>query len=87
MDKARHEEMEVFAKFLVYTKVPLQDAYHFTGKSPIGTKWVDVNKGDENEPEYRSRLVAKEIKRRNDEDIFAATPPLKAKKLLRVSLP
>ena len=59
VDKAKREEMEIFAKFPMYTKVPLQDAYHFTGKGPIGTKWVDVNKGDENEAEYRSRLVAK----------------------------
>ena len=46
VDKAKQEEMEVFAKFPVYTKVPLQDAYHFTGKGPIETKWVDANKGN-----------------------------------------
>ena len=39
-----------------------------------------MNKGDEKDPEYRSRLVAMEIKRKHDEDIFAATPPLEAKK-------
>ena len=43
---------------------------------------MDVNKGDENEPEYRSRLVAKEIKHKNDEYTFAATPPLETKELL-----
>ena len=80
--KARQEEMDVFAKFPVYKKVPIADSWHHTGKGPIGTKWVDINKGDLDEPEYRSRLVAKEIKRKNDEDIFAATPPLEAKKLL-----
>ena len=47
-----------------------------TGKDPIGTRWVDVKKGDDVNPEYRSRLVAKEIKRDNREDLFAATPPL-----------
>ena len=80
--KAREEEMEVFNQFPVYRKVPLADAWFYTGKGPIGTKWVDVNKGDEKDPEYRSRLVAKEIKRKHDEDIVAATPPLEAKKLL-----
>ena len=53
-----------------------------TGKRPIGVRWVDVNKGDAVNPEYRSRLVAKEIKVNKREDLFAATPPLEAKKLL-----
>ena len=33
-------------------------------------------------PEYRSRLVAQEIKRDKREDLFAATPPIEAKKIL-----
>ena len=32
-------------------------------------------------PEYRSRLVAKEIKLNKGLNMFAATPPLEAKKL------
>ena len=43
---------------------------------------MDINKGDEDSPEYRSRLVAKEIKRDRNQDLFAATPPLEAKKIL-----
>ena len=31
------------------------------GKPPISVKWVDVNKGDDLNPNYRSRLVAREI--------------------------
>ena len=45
-------------------------------------RWVDINKGDDEKPEYRSRLVAKEINREKREDLFAATPPLEAKKAL-----
>ena len=45
-------------------------------------RWVDINKGDEVKPEYRSRLVAQEIKRDKSKDLFAATPPLEAKKVL-----
>ena len=41
---------------------------------PIGCRWVDINKGDEDNPEYRSRLVAKEIKKDRNQDLFAATP-------------
>ncbi len=48
----------------------------------MGVKWVDANKGDEENPEYRCRLVAKEIKKDNREGLFAATPPLEAKKML-----
>ena len=43
---------------------------------------MDVNKGDETKPEYRSRLVAKEINTSKREDLFAATPPLEALKIL-----
>ena len=52
------------------------------GKGPIGTRWVDINKGDEDRTEYRSSLVAKELKTDKREDLFAATPPLEALKLL-----
>ena len=32
------------------------------GAKVISTKWVDTNKGDSEKPNYRSRLVVKEIK-------------------------
>ena len=41
-----------------------------------------MNKGDSKSPEYRSRLVAQELKKDVREDLFAATPPLEAKKAL-----
>ena len=62
--------------------MPISECWATTGKKPVGVKWIDINKGDENHPEYRSRLVAKEIKHWHDQDLFAATPPLEAKKLL-----
>ena len=80
--RARVEEIEEFNKHRVYVKVPIEECIRVTGKKPIGSRWVDINKGDENNPEYRSRLVAKEIKKDNNQDLFAATPPLEAKKLL-----
>ena len=46
---------------------------------PIDVKWIDINKGDLKNPEYRSRLIAKEIKKDSRDDLFAATPPLEAK--------
>ena len=80
--KARQEEMGELAKHGVYTKVPIREAVSVTGKMPIGTRWVDVNKGDADQPDYRSRLVAQEINNNKRDDLFAATPPLEAKKLL-----
>ena len=47
-------------------------------------KWVDVHKGDQNRPEYRSRLVARELKKWDPlmSGTFAATPPLECLKLV-----
>ena len=59
---ARAEEMEELRRHGVYVKAPLTQCRDRTGKEPIGVRWVDVNKGDKVHPEYRSRLVAEEIK-------------------------
>ena len=53
-----------------------------TGKAQRKVRWLHVNKGDENNPEYWSRLVGQEVKQDKREDLFAATPPLEATKLL-----
>ena len=80
--KARAEEMDEFRRRKVYRKVPLKECWDKTGKAPIKIRWVDINKGDKVHPEYRSRLVAKDFKNDKNMDLFAATPPLEALKLL-----
>ncbi len=80
--EARSEELFEFGKHRVYVKVPLEQCLERTGKQPIGVRWVDINKGDEENPEYRSRLVAMDFKTVKLDTIFAATPPLEAKKML-----
>ena len=80
--QARKEEIIEIEKHNVWKLVPIATCWAITGKRPIQTKWVDVNKGDEENPEYRSRLVAKEFNNSKKNDIFAATPPLEAKKVL-----
>ena len=70
---ARAEEMQEVRKHSVHVKVPIKECYDATGKPPIPTRWVHVNKGDAVNPEYRSRWVAKEIKTNKREDLFAAT--------------
>ena len=79
---ARQSEMFEFGSHHVYEKRPITECVEVTGRQPIGCRWIDINKGDEVNPEYRSRLVAQEVNLDNKDSIFAATPPLEAKKAL-----
>ena len=56
---ARLDEIKQVHTHGVYEKVPIEECWNQTGKAPIKTKWVDINKGDELNEELRSRLVAK----------------------------
>ena len=42
------------------------------------TRWIDTDKGDAENPNYRLRLVGREIKTDERLDLFAATPPLES---------
>ena len=44
----------------------------------IGVRWVDVNKVDTADLEYRPRLVGRELSVGRDDALYAATPPLEA---------
>jgi hypothetical protein len=79
---AREEEMTFLKTKRVYDKVPIEEARRITGKAPIGTRWIDINKGDEANPDYRSRWVAQEINRGKVAEYFASTPPLEALRML-----
>ena len=79
---ARKEEMVYFKKMGVYKKVPLKVCWEETGKAPIGVRWVDINKGDSLNPNYRSRLVAREFKTEERPEWYAATPPSECLKLM-----
>ena len=46
------------------------------------TRWIDINKGDDENPVYRSRLVGKEFNDGDMDGIFAGTPPLEALRYL-----
>ena len=73
---ARQEEAEDIHKMGVYEKVSIDQCLRESGKRPIGTRWVDVNKGDKQSPKVRSRLVAQEVNTHKQPELFAATPPL-----------
>ena len=74
MIKARKDEIDYFRSMGVYEKVDVQECWNVTGKAPIGVRWVDINKGDSNTPNYRSRLVAKEFNTGVCPELYAATP-------------
>ena len=48
----------------------------------IGTKWIDVNKGDFDNPRIRCRLVGKEFRTGPDDALYASTPPLEALRVI-----
>ena len=77
---ARAKELIYFHSKGVWVKVPKATARARTGHPPISVRWVDVNKGDEQNPNYRSRLVARQLKAldRSGQSYFAPAPPLEA---------
>ena len=73
--KARKEDIAYFKTMGVYEKVDLKRCWDETGKNPIAVRWVDINKGDDQNPNYRSRLVAKEYRDDVKPELYAPTPP------------
>ena len=45
-----------------------------TGGKIIGIRWIDTNKADGLNPEYRSR----ELRTEKDDSLYAGTPPLES---------
>ena len=62
--------------------MPIQEAWDVTGRGPISSRWIDLDKGDMNKPNYRSRLVIQEVRHSGIDAIFAATPPLESLRFL-----
>ena len=79
--KARQLEMDYFRKMGVYHKITRKTMQQHGGKT-IGTRWIDIKRGDEKMPDYRSRLVGKEFNVGSDPALYAATPPLEALRLV-----
>ena len=70
---ARELEIEYVEKKPVW-EIPLWMA-KTQGWKVIKSRWIDINKGHEDHPNYRRRMVGKELE---IEGLFAATPPLEA---------
>ena len=76
--------MEFFEKMGVYTRVTRVAAKTSGVGKIIQGRWIYVNKGDSTSPDYRSRYVGKEFNHGQaaSSDLYAATPPLEALKIL-----
>ena len=70
MRLARDEELAYFESKFVCHKRPRPEAYQRMGRRRVKVNWMDSN------PEYGSRLVAREVRHAGGETIFAPTPPL-----------
>ena len=77
--KARFDEMGYIRKRKLYTKVPRS---HAEGYEIISTRWLGVNKGDNENENVRSRFVARQFNTSKDADVFAATPPTESLRYL-----
>ena len=85
--EARDEEVKCMVEKLNMFEFYSEDEMKaITSEAPTRTKWVDVRKmNDDGEEFMRSRLVARDFRPRRGPDrpdLFAAMPPLEAKKML-----
>ena len=56
------------AKIGLYQEVDITECLEMTGRPPISTRWVDVNKGSTESPDVRCRLVARDFKPKGEKD-------------------
>ena len=85
--RARAKEIVYARQKMVWKKIRRSEARKM-GIKVVKTRWIDINKGDRFNPNYRSRFVAKEFNdgKGGEPGWFAATPPLEALKLI-LSMP
>ena len=82
VQEARDLEMKYVRDHTVYEYSTLKECRERTGANPVETRWIDINKGDDANPPYRSRWVAKDFRKSWVETIFAATPNIESVCLL-----
>ena len=87
--KSRKEEIAYCEqKLQIWDVVDVDMCWRETGRAPLGTRWTELNKGDDEHMEVRSRLVAQETKRQSTIEpgdtaaVFAAAPPLETLRFL-----
>ena len=82
------DEMDFMKRLTVYEYDLVDNCLACTGKPPISVGWVRINKGDDDNPSIRCRLVVQETARQTSLDLsdpaqtFSATPPYEALRFL-----
>ena len=71
--KARMKEMKWYEKFNAFEEVTDETCVTRTRRKPISCRWKDINKGDSERVEVRSRLVAREIMQKGTDSYVAGT--------------
>lgn len=71
---AREAQRSAIRRMGIYRKVPREMCIRETGGGPVGTRWVDANKGDDQNPNVRCRLVAQDVKTSSKPGLFCAIP-------------
>ena len=82
---AEEEEMAFMDKIGLGEECTIEECWARTGKAPVSTKFVRVDKGTPDKPDVRARLCGRDFKLKGESercDLFAAMPPLEAKKML-----
>ena len=85
LEAARKEEIGFMKRIQVWEPSSQEECFRMTGRPPISTRWVDVDKGRNGVSDIRSRLVARDFKIKGDGrefEVFASMPPLEAKRIL-----
>lgn len=75
---AREKELEHFESKQGWVPRKICEAVSRTGRPLVTVRWVDVSKGDDASPNYRSRFVARQIRGPHEQSVFAPTRPLEA---------
>ena len=75
---ARKKEMDYVKSKGLWAKRAVKECWERTRGPPVTVRWVEVNKGDDQNPNIRSRLVARQIRGPGQDAVFAPTPPLEA---------
>ena len=70
-----------------YEYVTREEAVRSGKGTIIKGRWLDINKGDSINHDYRLRFVSKDFNTGLDSSLYAATPPLEALKLLISTAP
>jgi hypothetical protein len=80
--EARNEEIQFAIKLDAWDVKPRRECIERTGTNPFRSMWIDCNKGDDDQADFRSRWVVQEAKRvstiAHDDHaaVSSSTPPL-----------